>query len=279
MYKHAMPFPLPGDMPTSSATREEAADRPTNTRSFADDDWRVFDGGHVEYNCTDINKAQFSYNAALLVHGCAFMYNYTSSLGNSSTEAAVWKFRLTSLVDTLLRDFFSPDNVAFEIACEDRMGACSTDMLSFKGYVHRWLTVVTQVAPYLRDKLLPVLRNSAEAAVKQCVGGTSGRKCGFYWRNGTFYDPSIDKTSGAGEAMSVLAAVSSLMVEFPGTSEPVTNLTGGTSVGDPNAGSRSGTTPQPWKDLTTGDRVGAGILTALMLAGAIGTFTWMSLGK
>lgn len=38
----------------------------------------VYDGGHVEHNCTDINKATFSYNAAVMLQGAAFMYNYVS---------------------------------------------------------------------------------------------------------------------------------------------------------------------------------------------------------
>lgn len=40
--------------------------------------WRVYDGGHVEKNCTDINKATYSYNAAALLQGAASMYNYVS---------------------------------------------------------------------------------------------------------------------------------------------------------------------------------------------------------
>jgi mannan endo-1,6-alpha-mannosidase len=39
------------------------------------DTWAVYDGGHVEQNCTDINKAQFSANAAILINGAAHMYN------------------------------------------------------------------------------------------------------------------------------------------------------------------------------------------------------------
>lgn len=38
----------------------------------------VYDGAHVENNCTDINKATFSYNAAILLQGAAFMYNFAS---------------------------------------------------------------------------------------------------------------------------------------------------------------------------------------------------------
>jgi mannan endo-1,6-alpha-mannosidase len=43
------------------------------------DSWLVYDGGHVGKNCTDINKATFSYNAAILLQGAAFMYNFVSS--------------------------------------------------------------------------------------------------------------------------------------------------------------------------------------------------------
>lgn len=231
-------------------------------------DYRVYDGAHVEANCTDINKAQFSYNAALLLHGAAFMYNYTDGNGP-------WKDRIEKLITGIQRDFF-PDNIAYELPCEGRHGACTADMLSFKGYVHRWLSVVTQVAPFTRDTILPMLRTSAEAAVKQCTGGSTGRRCGFYWSEGVFVDPAVDKTSGAGEQMSVLAAVSSLLIDQ--ANPPVTNLTGGTSKGDPNAGSGSRDGPEPLAPVTTGDRAGAAILTILTLTSSIGAWAWMSLG-
>lgn len=42
---------------------------------YIDDAGNVYDGGHEENDCTDINKSQFSYNAALLVQGIAHLYN------------------------------------------------------------------------------------------------------------------------------------------------------------------------------------------------------------
>lgn len=42
--------------------------------------WAVYDGGHVEHNCTDINPVQFSTNAAVLIHASAIMYNYVRPL-------------------------------------------------------------------------------------------------------------------------------------------------------------------------------------------------------
>lgn len=43
-------------------------------------DWRVYDGGTIDYNCTDLHKQTFSYNFAVLLQGCAYMYNYVSVL-------------------------------------------------------------------------------------------------------------------------------------------------------------------------------------------------------
>jgi mannan endo-1,6-alpha-mannosidase len=226
----------------------------------------VYDGGHVEANCTDINKATFSYNAAIYTQGAAFMYNFT--------ESDEWKDRLDNLIDATIDEFF-PDDIAFEVNCETHQGACSPDMLSFKGYVHRWLAVVTQIAPHTQEKLRPILRTSAEAAARQCTGGESGRACGFYWSGGEFVDVAVDKTSGAGEAMNVLAAVSSLLIDE--ADPPATNTTGGISQGNPNAGGAGNNGQEPLKPITTGDRAGAAILTILILGGAISMFVWMSM--
>ncbi|KAL7815206.1 family 76 glycoside hydrolase [Trichoderma gracile] len=232
------------------------------------DSWIVYDGAHVEKNCTDINPAAFSYNAAVLTQGAAFMYNYTDG-------SEVWKYRVDRLLDALLDRFF-PDGVAFEAACEPRQGACSTDMLSFKGYVHRWLSVVTQIAPHTRSKILPILRKSTEAAVKQCTGGESGRRCGFYWSSGKFFEPTtVDHTSGAGEAMNVLAAVSSLLITE--ANPPVTNSTGGISKGNPNAGHGGDNGEVKLDPIDAGDKAGAVILTLVIICSATGAFIWMSL--
>ncbi|KAM7223361.1 glycoside hydrolase family 76 protein [Rhypophila decipiens] len=222
----------------------------------------IYDGGHVEYNCTDINKAQFSYNNGVFLLGAAYMYSYT----NGSDK---WKTRILGLLNSTLTDFF-PDGVAYEMACEEHM-SCTTDMLSFKGYVHRWLATATQVAPFIRDQVMPVLRKSAEAAISTCTGEANGRACGFKW-NKRVYDGS----HGAGQQMNVLGAVSTLLIGQ--TKVPLTNSTGGTSRGNPNAGSHSDTFSGHSTPPTMADKAGAGVLTFVILAGAIGTFGWMSTG-
>ncbi|KAI9150343.1 glycosylhydrolase family 76-2 protein [Paramyrothecium foliicola] len=230
------------------------------------DNWLVYDGGHDYANCTDIDKAStYSYNAGIMLQGAAFMYDYT----NGSKK---WEERLENLVDSTIKRFF-PDGVAVEVYCEPwRM--CDQDMLSFKGYVHRWLTTAYLVAPFIADKIKPVLRTSAEAAVAQCTGGDNGRACGFYWDEGKYYDPALDETTGAGERMNVFAAVFSLLAEEE-TDKPVTNSTGGTSAGDPTAGLGSDNGIRTLKPIKTADRVGAAILTAVIVISAVGTFAWL----
>lgn len=142
-------------------------------------------------------------------------------------------------------------------------------MLSYKGYMHRWMAVVTQVAPFTRDRIMKLLRSSTEAAVKQCTGGANGRQCGFHWTTGMY-----DGVTGAGQQMNVLGALSSLLVHE--AKPPVTDDTGGTSVGNPNAGSHSPSLPQA-TPVTAGDRAGAGILTVLMLGTTIVGTLWMAL--
>lgn len=44
-----------------------------------DANYNIYDGAHVEQNCTDINKAQFSYNNAVYLIGAAHMYNHVSA--------------------------------------------------------------------------------------------------------------------------------------------------------------------------------------------------------
>lgn len=44
------------------------------------DNEALYDGAHVESNCTDINKAEFSYNNAIFTLGAAYMYNYVRYL-------------------------------------------------------------------------------------------------------------------------------------------------------------------------------------------------------
>lgn len=144
-------------------------------------------------------------------------------------------------------------------------------MLSFKGYVARWFSTMTQIAPFIAPKVLPVLKKSAAAAVKQCTGGDLGRQCGFQWVSGKY-----DGITGAGQQMNVLGAVSSLLIGS--APAPVTAKNGGTSKGDYNAGKGRGAFEPNHRPITMSDKAGAGIITFLFLGSICGMFGWMSVG-
>ncbi|KAK0648917.1 glycoside hydrolase family 76 protein [Cercophora newfieldiana] len=228
---------------------------------YIDGEYNVYDGGHVEVNCTNINKVQFSANAAMLIHGSAIMYNITN--GNEK-----WRGRVDGLISKTLEHFF-PDGIMVERACEleDKV-QCNVDQHSFKGYMHRALATAAMVAPFTRQSVMTVLRSSTAGCVKACL---SDGTCGFRWT--TSYDGDV-ANGPAGQEMSALAALSTLLVEQKNQG-PFTNKTGGTSIGDPNAGGNPFVL-QPPPPVTTGWRAGAGILTAVVLATMVGGLAWIS---
>ncbi|KAG8408100.1 hypothetical protein J3459_018170 [Metarhizium acridum] len=99
--------------------------------------------------------------------------------------------------------------------------------------MHQGWTASTQVAPFISETVLPVLRSSAAAAVKQCTGEgegeADGRLCRSFWaREGS------DGRTGVGEQMSALAAVTGLLVSKK--AGPHTAKSGKGSGGSDNGG-------------------------------------------
>lgn len=225
---------------------------------FIDKDWNVYDGAGIETQCKTLHLQQFSYNAAVWIQGCAFMWNVT--------QKEEWKERASKLTDRTFAYFF-PNNIAKEVSCEleDRV-QCTTDMKSFKGYLHRWLAQSAQLVPALHDKIMTTLKTSAEAAVKAC---TPDGLCGVRWDKGSY-----DGDAGVGQQMNVLGALMSVLNDMQYVPPPVTNATGGTSTGDTNAGT-GGDAPRVLRPLSTADQAGASILTALIIISLVGAIGWL----
>ncbi|KAI5917049.1 mannan endo-1,6-alpha-mannosidase DCW1 [Camillea tinctor] len=226
---------------------------------FINDDYNVLDGAGVSGtdNCTKINAAQFTYNAGLFMHGAAHMYNHTGS--------DVWKERLQGLVTSATTAFVEND-IVWEPACEKTDAGCNTDQQSFKGHLMKWMALTTQIAPFTADTILPLLKTTATAAAKQCSGtdatnykGATGTACGFSW----LQEATWDGHSGVGEQMNALAAIMAPLATAAAV--PYTSDNGGTSVGNPDAGSDDGDKIETLRDITTADRAGAGILTTMVL--------------
>lgn len=162
----------------------------------------------------------------------------------------------------------------FEQACEavNTVGTCNTDQQSFKAYLSRWMAATAKLIPAYHDTIMTLLKTSAAAAAKQCSGGDGGTTCGEHW-----YQGSYDGLYGLGQQMSALSVVQSMLIdEAPAL---VTNSTGGTSKGNADAGSgKDSSTAVVITPATSGDRAGAGILTAVIIAGCIGGVGFMVIG-
>lgn len=183
---------------------------------------------------------------------------------------------LKGLVDRTFKEFFATRQIIVETACEP-IGNCDTNGFTFKGYTMRWLAVTAQLVPELADQIWPYIKASGTAAGGQCSGGDDGTTCGMKWTQTTW-----DGSKGVGQQMSALSAIGSNMLRIADLKPPYTRDTGGKSEGDPNAGTDAGTPddrPAVYTDpVTGGDKAGAGILTALVLAFTLGGSYWMVVG-
>jgi mannan endo-1,6-alpha-mannosidase len=140
---------------------------------------------------------------------------------------------VNGLLNSTLQTFF-PGGIAYEVACEPKL-TCTTDMYSFKAYLTRWLAATTKVAPFTYNQIMPVLKTSAIAAAQQCSGGANGRMCGLSWSKG----PVWDGTQGVGQEMAAMSVIFTNLLQFNNgvhIAPPVTNSTGGTSVGNSSDG-------------------------------------------
>ncbi len=176
-----------------------------------------------------------------------------------------------------LDPFFPPQygggNIMVEIACEPQ-GTCNNDQPSFKAYLSRWMAAVTQIAPFTSDTIMPKLKTSAQGAAGQCSGSGDGTTCGRKW-----YQSTWDQKTGVGEEMSALSIIQANLISK--VAPPVTANSGGTSKGDPSAGSGGDNpvqvhNPSANMKITAGDRAGAAILTALVLGSLVGMLVWIS---
>ncbi|KAI2470257.1 glycoside hydrolase family 76 protein [Annulohypoxylon bovei var. microspora] len=232
---------------------------------FIDSDFNIYDGAGVEQNCVEINRAQWTYNAGIFLQGTAMMYNFTD--GNST-----WKQRVDGLVNRTT-GFFFDDGIVVERPCES-FNSCDYDQQSFKGYLMRWMASASQMAPYTFDTLMPLVQSSATAAAQQCSGspaateykGPAGTACGFKWTAKATYDG----LSGVGEQMSALSALQYTLVKKQAVKAPVTADTGGTSVGNVNAGRPVNEYMPTIAEITTGEKVAAGFLTTAIAFSVVG---------
>ncbi|KFY67537.1 hypothetical protein V497_00316 [Pseudogymnoascus sp. VKM F-4516 (FW-969)] len=227
---------------------------------FIDKEYNIFDGGDQKDNCTEINRITFSYNSGIFLLGAATMYNYTDG-------SAVWKERVEKLLERTIINFF-PKGIATEL-CEAELN-CSIDMYAQKAFLTRWMAASAKIAPFIYEDVMKVMRTSAVAAAAQCSGGETGRVCGLSWSKKDQYDG----TKGVGQQMAAMEVIQSLLIKQ--ARNIVSNTTGGTSQGDPDAG-RNEVDHAKITPATTAEKVGAGILTVVVVGLVAGMFGFMAI--
>ncbi|KAJ5101237.1 Six-hairpin glycosidase [Penicillium alfredii] len=240
---------------------EKAWDWTTNV-GFMTPQYRFWDGASDLNNCSEMNKIEWTYNSGVYLLGAANMYNLT--------EDPKWKER-TEKILAASDVFFThdPPNVMYERACET-INTCKVDQRSFKGYLARWMAQTTQMAPFTYDRVMQKLKASAQAAAKTCTGGDKGTTCGMKWT-----DQKWDHSKDFGQQMAALEVIQANLITR--VAAPVTDDNGGTSKGNPNAGAPP-SKPKPSElafDITTGDKAGAGILTAMVIITIGGSAGWL----
>ncbi len=226
--------------------------------SSNDGEFVIFDGAMVTSNCTSLTRTKWLYTYGIFMAGCAYMYNHTLE--------DIWAQRAQEIFHA--GSYFLEGDVIYEHSCQPG-GRCNNDQRSFRALYSRCLGLTSVLIPDMYDDIRPILEASARGAAESCSGGQDGVTCGISWTLGAF-----DGDYGLGEQMSALEVILSLLGPF--VPAPYTAHNGGSSKSNPEAGTDlSIQTNANVITVSTKDRAGAGILTAVVLACILGGAIWM----
>ncbi|KAG0676615.1 hydrolase 76 protein [Pichia californica] len=217
--------------------------------------WYAYDGADIVNNsCTQRTSYLWTYNLALMISGCAYMYNYT---GEEVWYNRTWGFLKSSSV------FFDNYGVMYEATCMP-VHTCQTDQRSFRAYLARFLQLTAILVPDTYDTVYAHLKTTAKAVGLSCVGGTDGHTCGMNWSYSGLNPNNYgwDGYYGLGEQMSALEVLQSLVaIDRPA---PYTSRDGGSSTGDVTFGNSTTVATVKMLDLDKGDTAGASIITVIV---------------
>ncbi|KAL4818059.1 glycosyl hydrolase family 76-domain-containing protein [Aspergillus spinulosporus] len=226
-----------------------------------DQDWFVADSTTAQSNCTDSGNMQWSYNYGSYLAGCAFMYNATGD--------EKWLRATTGLLARLETTFFPAEydhNVMSEISCE-KLHTCDRNMLCFKGWTAMWMALTANLVPQTRTTIVPKLQGSAVAIGRQC-DGEDENLCGNRW-----YQDTWDGIKGLEVQMAALGGITSnLMLMTEATAKTIeTNP----DAKEQHLDTHNSDDPATLRAISTGDRVGSWILTAVWSLGILSAAWWL----
>lgn len=217
--------------------------------------WYAYDGADiVNGSCSPITSYLWTYNLALLLSGCAYMYNFT--------QEEVWYNRTMGFLESS-KLFFDSYGVMYEWTCMP-VKTCQTDQRSFRAYLARFMELTAMLVPDTYDIIYERLNTTAKAVALSCVGGTDGHTCGMNWSYSGLNNDSYgwDGYYGLGEQMSALEVVQSLVAKLK--HPPYTSTDGGSSTGNVLYGNETYVVQAELLDLDRGDTAGASIITAVV---------------
>lgn len=222
----------------------------------------IYDGANIgTNNCSTIHTQTWSYNYGLLLAGSAYLYN--------ETEDKTWLTRVSEIYTGIESVFVnSTTGIMYEKMCQES-GNCNNDQRSFKSIFSRCLGQTAVLVSDYTDRIMTLLDTSAAGAAQSCTGGSDKHTCGINWSYGGW-----DGWYGLGEQMSALEVIQNTLVLR--VAAPLTNSTGGTSQGNPNAGLSSRETSNKNEIIVSQkDKAGAGVLSAIVLAIFVGISVWV----
>lgn len=223
--------------------------------------WPVYDGAFISDNCTSVSNLEWTYNSGLFLAGCAYLYNYTGD--------AIWLTRLEHIWDRSKVFFMPGTQIMYEAACQPT-NRCNNDQRSFKAIFSRFLGLTCLMAPTMSDEIQSYLLGSTAAVLQSCTGGTDGHTCGLNWGYNGW-----DGNYGLGEQMSALELLQNRLVWTK--PPPATLKEGATSVANGSSAGSNTNGPVIANTIVihNKDKVGAGILTAVVLLALLAASWWM----
>ncbi|KAJ5833735.1 hypothetical protein N7474_002046 [Penicillium riverlandense] len=236
--------------------------------------WVIADSVTTTQDCKVKGMGDNSYNDSSFLMGLAYLYNHTTG-----AEQAKWEQALNGLANKVLTLYFPAKygDVEYEPSCDPFPTQCyDSNNLLFKGHTSSWLGWVSILAPQLSEQIMQRLQKTATAAAAACTGpGQDGNQCGSAW-----YQSKFDGRTGMEQEISASDLFSVNLIPFiHGAPQkilgPLTSTTGGSSTSNPNAGMNDNSNEVRFAPISAGDRAGAGILTAIFVAGWVGGLAWM----
>lgn len=161
-----------------------------------------------------------------------------------------------------------------EVTCEPK-GNCNYNDILFRGLTATWLAFTGLLIPETYDTILPYLKASAVGAAASC-DGLGNNSCPTSW-----YESKYSGANGMEQQISASQLFTANLVKYVnrGSAGPVTHDTGGNSTSDTNAGMHESSNSNPTNTpITSGDKAGAGILTAVFVAGWAGMLAFVLVG-